>query len=320
MIENIIKKAFGIDCKIEKTKLKGIPLYMSAGRQFYLVHVLGMPFLLVRVSTQDRFGSIALEKQLGEYKEKAEMEVAFYFDALTKFQRDTLLSRQIPFIVGQDQIYLPFMGLLLTNKKQKETMIKTDRMMPATQCLFLFLLYNKNADFVLKSQAATALNLTRTSITRASEQLKAMGLLEEEAFGKEIHMKLDGQGLELYKKAKKFLISPVQKILYVEETSELKANIVAGESALSKHSMLSAPQYKTFAIAKNDKLVKTLKTVNPQWQEDIRICCIELWKYNPALFAIDGCVDPISLALSLEENEDERVQGELEIYMEEFEW
>ena len=44
------------------------------------------------------------------------------------------------------------------------------------------------------------------------------------------------------------------------------------------------------------------------------------WKYDPALFAVKGEVDSVSLAMSLSESEDERVQGELEEYLEGYEW
>ncbi len=47
---------------------------------------------------------------------------------------------------------------------------------------------------------------------------------------------------------------------------------------------------------------------------------LELWKYDPSPFAINREVDPVSLAMSLCENEDERIQGELEEYLEGYEW
>ena len=47
---------------------------------------------------------------------------------------------------------------------------------------------------------------------------------------------------------------------------------------------------------------------------------LEQWKYDPALFASSKEVDPVSLYMSLAENPDERVQGELEEYLEGCEW
>lgn len=34
---------------------------------------------------------------------------------------------------------------------------------------------------------------------------------------------------------------------------------------------------------------------------------IELWKYDPVLLSRDGMVDPLSLVMSFDDNEDERM-------------
>ena len=59
--------------------------------------------------------------------------------------------------------------------------------------------------------------MTRTSITRASKQLRQMGLIIEEQHGKEICMLPQASGRELFERAKEFLINPVQKRLYINE-------------------------------------------------------------------------------------------------------
>ena len=124
---------------------------------------------------------------------------------ITKAQRDALLSYQIPFVALPDQIYLPFLGILLSNKFKKVKEIKKEKMMPATQQLFLFLFYRKGSS-VLKSEAADALRLTRTSITRASEQLLAMDLIEQnkkyfaETFTEDEYLSLNYKACENLKK------------------------------------------------------------------------------------------------------------------------
>ena len=47
---------------------------------------------------------------------------------------------------------------------------------------------------------------------------------------------------------------------------------------------------------------------------------LQLWKYDPELFLTDGEIDPVSLACSLSDIFDERVEGELEDLLEAFEW
>lgn len=59
----------------------------------------------------------------------------------------------------------------------KKQLVKVDKMMPATQMVFLELLYMNDEAYALKSKVANKLNLTKTSITRATAQLEE--LLEE---------------------------------------------------------------------------------------------------------------------------------------------
>ena len=126
------------------------------------------------------------------------METAYLFKKLTKVQRDALIERKVAFVSVPDQIYLPFLGVMMRNNFRKEPDVNTDKMMPATQSLFLYILYHGNGSYILKKQAAEDLSLTRTSITRASRQLKEMGLIAEERHGKEIRMTSLADGRELF--------------------------------------------------------------------------------------------------------------------------
>lgn len=319
MIAKMLKSAFGLNCKTEKVIVKGLALYLTAGREFFKVEMEGQSFVLVKLSADDRFGAIALQKQLVLLRNAMSCEVAFSFANITKLQREALIAKKIPFVAESDQIYLPFLGIMLRNNLKYSVEV-AGKMMPATQCLFLYLLHNNQNEYVLKKDAAEALGLTKTTITRASEQLKAMGLIIEEACGKEIHMKTVKTGYELYLLARPFLVSPVQRSIYTEKNSSFEKLVLAGESALSKKSMLGEPRYKTFAIYKGDEYVKEIEEIDIKWQEDVEVVRLEMWKYNPELFAKEGMVDLVSLALSLSENEDERVQGELERVLEEYEW
>ena len=319
MIEKEIYKAFELKCKVKSIKIKGLPLYLISGRKLYHVTLDDIPFLLVEISANEKFGSVALKKQLGQYSEKSNLNVAYCFNNLTRIQRDALISKNIPFISIPDQFYLPFLGVMLSNRFKNKLQVESDVMMPATQCLFLYLLYNSEQKYVIKKEAAEKLKLTRTSITRASEQLKQMGIITEEVVGKETRMKAVESGLSLYKLAKDYLINPVQKTISAE-IKDRDGFFLAGESVLSMHTMLASSKEESLAIFKGDYNSGEIKEIDPKWQEDIQFVNIELWKYDPALFAKNGEVDPISLAMSLKDNEDERVQGELESFLEEYKW
>lgn len=320
MIEEALKSTFGWNCQIKETSVTGLPLYMKSGRKITEVDVENCSFLLVFLSENDRFGTIALQKQSSLYEEKSGLRVAYYFEKLTRVQRNALIDKKIPFISMPDQVYLPFLGVAICNKFPKTKTYSKIKMMPATQSLFLYLLYNKADKYIVKKQAAEQLHLTRTSITRASEQLRDMGLLTELVCGKEIHMCPVAEGKEYYEMARDYLINPVQKRIYIKENQETKELIAAGESALSQCSMLGTPKMHTRAIYKGTEFVKKWIQTDPKWQPDDDVCIVELWKYDPRLFAKNGMADPVSLAMSLCDTADERIEGEVQRYMEAYEW
>lgn len=84
--------------------------------------------------------------------------------------------------------------------------------------------------------------------------------------------------------------------------------------------MLAAPREDTYAVFKGSDIVNCLKEIDTRWQENNKISKVELWKYDLGLFAKDGEVDPVSLAMSLSDNTDERVEGELQSSLEEHKW
>lgn len=317
----MISNAFGLEVHEEQIdRIKGLPPYMTNGRSFYRMEISGIPFLLITIPEDDRFGVAALQKQLLKYSEAAEMNAAYAFSKLTRTQRDALISRAIPFISLPDQLYLPFLGIALQNRFRKEKITAAEKMTPATQSLFLYLLYTVRDGSVIKKQAAEALGLTRTSITRASEQLTVMGLITVEPAGKEKVMKAVLTERAFFAKAKPFLINPVYKRIIVKKSPELDALPAAGETALSLRSMLNTPPIQSAAIMRGTPLAKTLHAADARWEEAGHLLEIELWKYDPSLFSEDKIVDPVSMMLSLQELQDERAQGELEKYLEALQW
>lgn len=320
-MQNYMKEILGVSAEVKKIEAPaGLPLYMTAGRTFFRVDLTGMPFLLIEIPEQDRFGVVALEKQLVKYMNCCKMNVAYMLSGVTKVQRKALIERRIPFVVFPHQIFLPFLGILLSDcfMKQKKTQI--NMFTPASQCLFLYFLYNSSVCSILKKDAAEALGITRTSITRASNQLLEMGLLSEKAVGKEIRMSPTERGRAYYELGKPYLINPVSRVIMIEDNHRLSGYPASGETGLSQVSMLNAPGIPVVAIGNNDPVISGLKEADEKWETDCALLQVEIWKYDPGLFSQGKIVDPVSMAVSLRENEDERVQGELKEYMEGLQW
>ena len=316
---DLIKETFGIPFQMrEINKIKGLPVYMTTRRSFYVLKSGDNEFLLVKLPVDDKYGVIALKKQMKLYEDTQGMCVAFWFENVTKMQRDSLVQHGIPFVSIPNQLYLPFLGIALKNHFKKAASI--EQMMPITQCLFLYMIYKSNGEYIMKTQAADDLHVTKTSITRASEQLVAMNLIIQEKKGKEYLMKSGATGMELYERAKEYLINPIQSVVIAVMQEQYKELPYAGESALSRCTMLNAPEIPIIALDKKNELVRTIKQIDLRWQTEENVIQIELWKYDPGMFMKQGIVDPISLAMTFKDTMDERIDEAIDEYMEGYKW
>ena len=318
---NTMNQMFGTDFEMKKIeKIKGLPVYMLSQRSIYEVLDKENAFILVKLADSEKFGVIALKKQQMQYEEKTNLPVAYWFENITRAQRDALIGHRIPFVADDKQMYLPFLGIAIHNSFRKKKEIKTEKMMPVTQSLFLYLIYECKNKKIMKKQAAEYLNVTKTSITRASEQLEKMGLICQKTDGKECYMWTEDSGYQLFIKAKRYLINPVQKSFVVENLNQFTDMPVSGESALSNYSMLNPSVIESVAIDKSMAQEYTFKKIDERWDDNTDMIRIEFWKYNPDRFSKNGMVDPISLCMSLSDVEDERVEGSIEEMLEEYAW
>jgi DNA-binding transcriptional ArsR family regulator len=170
---------------------------------------------------------------------------------------------------------------------------------------------------VLKSEVANRLKLTKTSITRATAQLKEMGLIRQNKSGTEISIQRNCSRKGYYEKAKEYLINPVQKVITIQRTEENFVRYCAGETALSRMSELNPPRIEEYAIYKGEEIIDQLEVVDARYEDWDDCLNVQLWKYNPSYFAKEGCVDPVSLACTFKGNEDERIEMSIEELLEE---
>jgi predicted transcriptional regulator len=311
-----LEQYFG--CEVEVTEYKGklqLPIFMTM-RHISLVELAGVKFALVNIAKESELSIAAMKKQQRKYEEALQCPVAYEVTINSLAMRNTLVKNGVSFIDMPGNVFLPFMGIVLQDIYTKYR-IRTDKMMPATQMVFLELMYMEDDQSASKSEIAGKLNLTKTSITRATAQLEEMGLIQQSKSGTEISIRRNMPRKEYYEKAKEFLINPIQKVITVMR-EELNWNMwCAGETALSQETQLNPPMIEEMAIYKGDEAVNQFEMLDARLVDREHVVRIQLWKYNPSYFANSGRVDRISLACSFIGNEDERIEMSIEELLEE---
>lgn len=311
-----LEQYFGCEVKIREYKNKlSLPIFMTM-RDIAMVEIYGVNFAVVDVMKETELSVAAMKKQKAKYEEALLCPVAYQVALNSVSMRNALVKNGVPFVDLPGNVFLPFMGIVLQNVYRKQ-LVKTDKMMPATQMVFLELLYMKDEESALKSEVANKLNLTKTSITRATAQLEKMGLIEQIKSGTEISIKRNCSRKEYYEKAKAYLINPVQKVIMIKRYIATFESFGAGESALSQLSELNLPKIEECAIYKGEEVIDQLEIADARYEDWDECLNVQLWKYNPSYFAKKGCVDPVSLACTFKGNEDERIEMCIEELLEE---
>ena len=207
-----LEEFFGCKIKIAKYEKKvPLPIFMAM-REIYIVEMYGINFAVINITKEAKLTVSAMKKQKIKYEEVLQCPIAYELKVNSLSMRNALVKNEVSFIDLPGNVFLPFMGIVLQDVYRKQS-VKVDKMMPATQLVFLYLLYMEDEETVLKGEIANKLNLTKTSITRATAQLKEMALISEQKSGIEISVKRKHSRKESYDKAKDYLINPIQKIV-----------------------------------------------------------------------------------------------------------
>lgn len=295
------------------------PLYLRNGKKYSLLHVAGMECVLIEADAKS-FSLPAFQKQRKKLPAQPE-HIVLCFRRLESRQRKALIEAKIPFIVPESQVYLPFLGIVL-QERMKPVEAPPKKLSPSAQFVLLFLIRcSAFTGHLRKVDLAKLLGLSAMDVTRAVQQLTALGLLTVKKAGRCDLVDSVYRGKALYEKALPYMIDPVQKRVYVRDRREFALLPPAGESALANRSLLSEPTTACRAISRKEyKQLPEIEELDPAWSSDGNYIQLELWKYAPETFADNLGVDAISLSLSLGGDHDERIEQAVEEMMEESVW
>ena len=285
-------------------KKQSLPLYISGNYEIDEAVVSNNRFIVMS-PIGDLPTLPSMKKHMEKVQEIDDVPVAFHLKNLSDYRRKGMLESNIPFMT-EKQIFFPFIGTLLMEEKNKNLYI--DKFMFSTQQLFLMYLYNgQNRMYV--ANVGKKLPYSAMTLSRAVKQLEAseLFLVYKDGVNKVIESKYDRR--DLVERVKPFLSNPVRKYGYIEKSRIDENMVLASESALAKNSMLNSPKLITYAIdeQKIDKNQMENELVDPNKQVKL-----ELWGYDPKLFSDDHVADSLSVALSLRDIEDERIEEAIE--------
>lgn len=293
---------FGIPIQYETWNYRtSLPIYISGSYNFHACYVKDQRFILL--SPQDDLPTLpALKKQIAAIQHLDNVPVVFNLPAISNYRRQSFIENNIAFLTSK-QAFLPFLGAILVD--ERPSCAPFNKFTYSTQQLFLFYLYSKKKRLYM-TEACKVLPFTAMTLSRAVKQLDATGLFFVGKSGVKKFIESRFTCYETFDKAKTYLMNPVCAAGYIDKTNITPHMVYAGETAISKKTMLAPNRLETYAVYKTDydTISMTDELINPDTQ--IRL---EVWAYSPTQFSNDKIADDISVALSLQDTHDERLES-----------
>ena len=306
-----LNKVLGIEVVYMNGKFEHLPNFIATRYRLQRVSMNGQGVIFLYPKTELEQVEV-LKKQIARIQRNENLPVVLVLNELSFRQKEYLIREKIPFIVEGRQIYLPFMALYLQERCSAEKKTR-EEILPSAQMLLLHFIYG-GAQELSTSQAAKDLELTPTSISRASRQLEEMGLLHIRKVGVQRIMQSEDSPKTLFQKAGDKLLNPIKRTVYIPKELVGTELLESGYSALAEYSMLNTPNVRCYAA---ERISQWKDVMTNSLQNSLVQVAVEMWRYNPRKLSTRNIVDELSLALALREDADERVEEAVEEMMNE---
>jgi len=309
-IKKYLHEVLKVDIEIRPWKGQDkLPFFLADAYDFYQTSLFNQACLLMIGYEGAEITPATIRKHQEQIQKNWKGCIIYVQSSLSSYNRKRLIEQHISFIIPGNQMYLPHCGIDLREHFLSAQVKKNNGFSPSVQAVIIYALLRETNEKITPSILAEKLRYTLMTMTRAFNELKANEIGSFHREGKERFWTVPDK-TTLWAQAKPFLRNPIKKKIWVKKSP---FKISSGLSALSHFSQLSTPALPVFAIGANKWNACKEEEVP---SSDGATAEVEIWHYDPELFAKDGFVDSISLYSSLESNNDERIALCLEEMME----
>lgn len=285
-----------------------LPLFLK--QQFELVEgfYVDRPLIFAVEQGVGSSAPSALRKYLAQIERLLGKSVVLVQSNMTSFQRTAHIEAGQPFIVPGKQLFMPQLGIALTERFSRKAIRQLDTLTPAAQLTLFTLLTGADHQEVTPSQLAKGLGYSAMSMGRAIDELATLRLVEPKRLGREKRVSLAGQKQEIWENAQALLVSPVRSSHFVRWLCPPPRLNLGGLSALAAHSDLMDADVQTFAIDgphwaifKSDGAVEIVGT---DYEAEAQL---DVWHYSPARVEQEDRSFLLSIYAQFKDDPDERV-------------
>ena len=298
-----------------KEVYKKLPLVYRGRYDIFTVETNGA--LWMAIHPKDDAGLVMLRRDRAGVEKMTGLNCAIFLDRTTFYIKEKMMEEGIPFVIEGKQVFLPFIGYLLSKENERE-LAPVHLISFLTQKMLLMAIYERWNE-VKVSDVAKRIGVSTKSASRCFDELEYLNIDVLGMKGKSRVINIPDDRKQLWQQIERVLRNPVIRRFVLRE--DMKIEKKAGISALCEYSLLSDNVYPTYAVTKRELKASGVK-VEKQVSELEEIGCVVLELGYFIDFLGKGFQDPLSVVLSLtgEEQEEERVDISINEMLEEYVW
>lgn len=316
-MKDYIEKCLRRSITIEENKeiLKKLPLKYAGSYNVYSIFMDEIEWITIQPKMEIRLNTLRYDQK--QIQKVSGLNCAFYFKKLSYYCKETMMNEGIPFIIEGKQMYLPFLGMILTNREERK-LEPVYEISFLTQKLLLCALYERWKNMSV-TKIAERLGVSKMSISRCFDEIEYLDIDILDTTGNYRKITVVDEPKELWQKILPILRNPI--IRTYEFVEDVMLQKKAGITALCEYSMLADNLYPTYAITKKD-----FKEFNPKKFRKVSLgeekgsVVLELGYFID--YMEKGIQDPLSvwMCISDKEKEDERIEMSIDEMLEEYVW
>lgn len=308
-----IFQSFYINVSVEKIALT-LPISFEKRFQYAKMNYHKESFLLIKEKRRGSLDSFVTQARI--MGEKSHMDVVLVFSKLSDSEKKQLLQARVPFVDFKGNLFFPPLGLVLN---ANDDVAASKELTPSEQLTWIAFLLTKGQKVVDVDLLSQVTGLPNSTIYRCLRTFKTLDWLNKPnklytytASKKELFLKSESY---LFNPIKKRLLLPDVDLKNIKSTSRI---LYGGTYALSYLTFLAeSDENSSYVISQRQFNKLSL----PLSQHVLEGKVLEIWRYSPFVsnFWNDfkenhdrQFVDPISLYLTLKDDDDPRVEEEIE--------
>lgn len=296
--------------ELDERALACLPIYITGAYKLYTLQLLGKDLILLCNTGEMQFAPAQIRKQKELVEGKTGKTPLFAFETVASYNLQRLIIQRVNYIIPGRQLFIP--DMLLDLRPLKGSPANNDTIPAIAQCTVLYHLQVRSLAGKTAREIAELFGVSYPNVNRAFRWLKDREFITLTG-DRTKRVSFNHERKALWKAVKPHLVNPVERAVFTDAT--LDDAQLSGISALSGYTLINGEGRETYAVSK-----ERFKELAVPTDKEFGANCIEIWKYNPCHLSENGLVDRISLFLTLKDNEDERIQIELESMIDKMTW